>query len=83
MICCRFSEEIGKSVIPKALHGEWQVLFIDHDNYEKLETLKADLYKYIVLNKNIEVVLRYPLYGLYERFDFFIQYKTVINQFFI
>lgn len=83
VICCRFSEEIGKSVIPKALHGEWQVLFIDHDNYEKLETLKADLYKYIILNKNIEVVLRYPLYGLYERFEFFIQYKTIINQFFI
>lgn len=83
VICQTFCEGLEKVIIPKVIPRECQVLFIDHNDYVSIWPYKEYIHKYIKSYKEIKVVLRYPLFSLSERFDFFIRQQRSIYQFFI
>lgn len=83
ILCYTFGEGMKNVIIPRLSPKECQVVFIDHDDYRKLWTFKEEIREYVKSDNNIEVVLRYPLYSLSERFDFYHRNHHAIYQFFI
>lgn len=83
IICYTFTEGISKVIIPNEPPEDCQIVFIDHDDYRGICAYKEVIRDYVKLNNSTEVVLRYPLYSLSERFDLFVRNHRAIYQFYI
>jgi len=79
VICEPFEEGINKLIAKKAMFQEYQVVFIDHSNYMDIYNYRTLIKKYIKENWGKELVLRYPVFNLYERLA--LEKDGVINQF--
>ena len=62
---------------------KYQVIFIDHDDYEEIYDYKSVIQKYPEKNPEQQIVLRYPLFNLFERVTLQQKSKVTLNQFFI
>ena len=62
---------------------DWEILFIDYNNYQSALTLKDGIRNYKIKFPNKEVVLRYPLFSMEERMKLESQQRILIHQFFI
>lgn len=78
--CLEFQKAIGGNLI---YSGDYDVLFIDHSNYEEILPFKSLLRQHAVKEPNKELVLRYPLFNMEERFRLFNESGVMIHQFFV
>lgn len=62
---------------------QFEILFIDHDSYEDALQYKNDILQFALSKNNVTVVLRYPLFSLTERLEFYERKNVVIYQFYI
>ena len=60
----------------------YETIFIDHSDYLKIVPYKTQIVR-LLLNSTKEIVIRYPLFSLFERLKYYKNEYIVINQFFI
>lgn len=78
-----FKEGIEKLMHIYDINGNFQILFIDHNDYAEIYNYKSIIQKYVENHPNQEIVLRYPLFSLFERISLQKKGKGTLNQFFI
>lgn len=78
-----FKEGMEKFTHTHDINENFQVLFIDHDNYAEISNYKSIIQKYVECHPDQEIVLRYPLFNLFERISLQQKAKGILNQFFI
>lgn len=78
-----FKEGMERFIHRQEIDGEFQVLFIDHDNYAEIYNYKVVIQKYVENHPDQEIVLRYPLFNLFERVSFLQKTNRILNQFYI
>lgn len=81
IICESFKNGMEKLSDSRELTNQSQVLFIDHNNYHEIYSYKDQIKKYAIENLEMEIVLRYPLYNMFERLSFQKETTGTLNQF--
>ncbi len=78
-----FEEGMERVIHLHDINEKFKVLFIDHDNYTEICKYKSVIQKYVKNHPEQEIVLRYPLFNLFERISLQKKTKGILNQFFI
>lgn len=61
-------------------NGRYETVFIDHDVYKDILPYKIKII-HILLKLPKEIVIRYPLFSLFERMEYYEKYHITIHQF--
>ena len=78
--CFNLEEGLGCESMQKKIYD---LFFIDYDSYMAAQPFKKEIIEHIIMNPDMETVLRYPLFNIDERVTLYEDKKAIINQFYI
>ncbi|SHO49103.1 S8 family serine peptidase [Anaerocolumna xylanovorans] len=83
VFCAEFIEEVGNLDRNHPNISPWDILFIDCNSFVEIEPYKQTILQLLEGLPDKEIILRYPLFSLYERIGQHISQHKCIQQLFI